>query len=85
MVPEAVGTGPDLEANLTLDIPSPQPSYNPRNQAERFRVNTQAQSRSTQVSEPSAAAQTMSEQDVGVRKNDSHTEEGMHPAVGLTG
>lgn len=85
MVPEAVGTGPDLEANLTLDTPSPQPSYDPRNQTQRFRVITQAQSRSTQASEPSAAAQTMSEQDVGVRNNDSHTEEGMHPAVGLTG
>ena len=85
MAPEAVGTGPDLDANLTLDIPSPQPSYDPRNQAERFRVDTQAQRRSTRASEPSAAAQTISEQDVGVRKNDSHTEEGMHPAVSLTG
>ena len=84
-VPEAVGTGPDLEANLTLHIPSPRPSYDPRNQAERFRVNTQAQSRSTLVSGPSAAAQTISEQDVGVRNNDSDTEEGMHVAVGLTG
>ena len=85
MVPGAVGTGLDFEANLTLDIPPPQPSYDPRNEAERFRVNTQALSRSTEVPKPSAAAQTISEQDVGVRNDDSHTGEGMHVDVGMTG
>lgn len=85
MVPGAVGSDPDLEANLTLGVRPPQPSYDPRNHAERSRVNSRAQNEGMEVSRLSAPAYVMPEQDVGVHNEDPHTEEGMDAAVGLTG
>ena len=82
MVPGAVDIGPDLEANLALDVHRPQPTYDPQNHTERSWANSPTQSRSAEVSGQSAAVQTVAEQDVGLRNDDRHTEEDMDITIG---
>ena len=82
MVPGAVDIGPDLEANLTLDVRRPQPTYDPQNHTERIWANSPTQRRSAEVSGQSAAVQTVAEQDVGPRSDDSHIEEDMDITIG---
>ncbi len=84
-MPGAVGTSPDLEANLALGIHPPQPSYNPQSHADRSRANARAQDQSLEVSGSPTAAHATQEQDVGVRNGEPHIEEEMDVAVGLTG
>ncbi len=82
-VPGAVGTSPDLDANLTLEFHPPQPSYDPHSYAERSRADARAQNQSREIlGSPNAVTQ---EQDVGVRNGEPHIEEDMDFAVGLTG
>ena len=82
MVPGAVDVGPYLEANLTLDVRRPQPTYDPQNHTERSWANSPAQRGSAEVSGQSAAVQTVAEQDVGSRNDDSHIEEDMNITIG---
>lgn len=84
-MPGAAGTGPNVEANLTLDIRPPQPSYDPQNHAERSQANARAQMQGMEVSGSPTAAHAMQEQDVGVRNSDHHIEEGTDISVDLTG
>ena len=81
----AVGIDPDLEANLTLDIRHPQPTYDPQNHTERYWANSSTQHRSAEVSGQSAIVQTIAEQDVGIRNHDPHVEEDMDITIGCTG
>lgn len=76
-VPTAVGTSPDLEANLTLEIRPPHSSYDPQDHAERSQTDARVQNQSTEVSGISTATHGMQEQDVGVRNGDPHIEEDM--------
>ena len=64
MVPGAADLGPDLEANLTLDLRRPQPTYDPHHHTERAWANSPIQRRSAEVSGQSAVVQTVAEQDV---------------------
>ena len=79
-MPGAAGAGLDLEADLTLEVRPPQPMYDPQNHTEMSWTNVQAQYQSTDVSGQSAAAQTMPEQDIGLRNGDHHIEEDMDTA-----
>ena len=88
-VPDAVGTGPDLEANLTLEIRPPQPSYDPhasQSHAESSRASAPAHGPGMEVPDgpPPIGARAMQEEDVAVCNNDHHIEEGVDIAVGLT-
>ena len=85
MSPGAVGTGSDLEANLTLGIRPPQPSYNPHNHFERSRANSRAEYQVTDVSGSPTAAHGLREQDDGVRSSDDYVEQGMDITVDMTG
>ena len=91
-LPGTGGTGPDLEANLALELRTPPPSYDRRGRVEGSRFNTRAQDESTEVSASSNTSYTVPEQDVGVPNGDHHTEEEeeeeeeeMAIAVDLTG
>ncbi|CAD6590898.1 MAG: hypothetical protein ASARMPRED_005096 [Alectoria sarmentosa] len=84
-LPGDLGTGLDLEANLTLDVRPPHPSHGPLSHAERPRVSTGAEHQSTEISGSSAAPQTMPEQDIGVRDGDRHIEEDMDLTLDPTG
>ena len=66
---------PDLEANLTLGVRSPQPIYNPQYHIERSRANSLIQHQSTEVSGQSAAAQRMVEQHPSLSNGDHDIEE----------
>ena len=74
-LPGTGGTGPDLEANLALQLPTPSPSYDRRGRAEGSRLNTRAQDESTELSASSSTSYTVPEQDVGIPNGDPHTEE----------
>ena len=77
-VPEAAGAGPDLEVDPTLEVRTPMPIYDPQNHTERSWANARAQYQSTEVSEPSAAAQTTLEHEISLRNGDHHIEEDMN-------
>ena len=77
------GTGPDLEANLTLGIRPPQPSHDPLSHIESSRADTRAEERGTEVLISSTAAQAIQEQDVAVRNGDHHVEEGIEVEEGI--
>ena len=83
-MPGAVGTSPDLEANLTLEVRPPQAIYDPQDHAERSRAHARAQNPSTEVSGISTTAHALPEQDAGVRNGDPHIEEDMG-AGGMAG
>ena len=76
-MPGAAGAGPDLEADLTLEVHPPQPMYDPQNHTEMSWTNVRAQYQSTGVSGQYAAAQMMPEQDIGLRNGDHHIEDDM--------
>ena len=82
MVPGAVDIGSDLEANLALDIRRPEATYDPQNHTERSWANSPTQRRSAEVSGQSAAVQTVAEQDIRPRNDDSHIEEDMDIIIG---
>lgn len=82
MVPGAADLGPDLEANLTLDVRRPEPTYDPQNHTARSWANSPAQRRNAEVSGQPAIVQTVAEQDVGLRSDDGHIEEDMDIAIG---
>ena len=82
MVPGAVDIGPDLEANLTLDVRRPQPTHDPQNHTERSWAYSPTQRRSAEVLGQSAAVQTIAEQDVGLQNDDRHIEEDMDITIG---
>ena len=84
-VPGAVGTSPDLDASLTLELHPPQPIYDPQSHAERSWADARAQNQSREFSGSPNAAHATQEQDVGVRTGEPHIEEDMHVAVDLTG
>lgn len=84
-VPSAVGTGPDLEANLTLGIRPPQPSYDPQSHAERSRASARAQGEGMEVPNSPTGAYAVAEQDIGVRRGDPDTEEDLDISVAPTG
>lgn len=81
----AAGTGPDLEANITLGLRRPQPSHAPPNRAARLRANARAESQGTEDSRSATPTAAMPEQDVGVRSGLPQIEEHMHTAVGHSG
>lgn len=84
--PGSVGTGPDLDANLTLEVRTPPSSHDRHGRAEGSRFNTGAQDGSTEVPASSTTSHTVPEQDVGVHNSDPHIGEGqVDNAVGLTG
>ena len=82
MVPGAVDIGPDLEANITLDVRRPQPTYDPHNHTERSWANPPTRHQGAEVSGQSAAVQTVTEQDVSPYNDDSHIEEDMNITIG---
>lgn len=82
MVPGAVDNGPDHEANITLDVRRPQPTYDPQSHTERSWANPPTRHQSAEVPGQSAAVQTVAEQDVGPRNDDSHIEEDMDITIG---
>ena len=85
-LPGSVDTGPDLGANLALEVRTPPSSYDRYGRAEGSRFNTGAQDGSTNVPASSTTSYTVPEQDVGVHNSDRYTEEGqVDNAVGLTG
>ena len=84
MVPGAVDIDPDLEANLSLNISRPQPTYDPKNHTERSWAVSPTQSRSAEVSGHSAVIQTFAQQDVGFCNHDHHIEEDMDITIGYT-
>lgn len=85
-LPGSVGTGPDLDANLALEVRIPPPSYDRHGRAESSRSNIRAQDESAEVSASSTTSHTVPEQDVGVHNGDPHTEEEQaDAAVGLPG
>ena len=84
--PGTGGTGPDLDANLALEVRTPPPSYDRHGRAEGSRFNTRAQDESAEVSASFTTNHTVPEQDVGVHNGDPHTEEEqLDVAVGLPG
>ena len=81
MVPEAVDMGPGLEANLTLEVRPPPPTYDRQNHTERPWANAGVQYQTSGVSSQSAAAQTIPEHGLGLHNGDHYMEE-MDIAVG---
>lgn len=84
-VPDNLGTNLDPEANFTIDVHPPQPSYDPQNHAERSQAHSRAQNQSSEVFAIPTATHATPEQDVGVRNEDPYIEEGMDIAIGWTG
>ena len=82
MVPGAADIGPYLEANLTLDVRRPEPTYDPQSYTESSWANSPTQHRSAEVSGQSAAVQTIREQDVVFHNDDRHIEEDMDITIG---
>lgn len=82
MAPGAADISPDLEANLTLDVRRPQPTYYPPNYTEGSWASSPTQHRSAEVSGQSAVVQTITGQEVGPRNDDCRFEEDMDITVG---
>ena len=80
---EAAGTEPDLEANLTIGMQRPQRAYDPQHQAQRPQGSPRAHDEPEGPPMPSVAADTIPEQDVGVRSDGAEIEEGSEISVGL--
>ncbi|CAD6584147.1 MAG: hypothetical protein ASARMPRED_001612 [Alectoria sarmentosa] len=81
--PGAAGTGPDLEANLTLDVQLPQRGYDPQHHRQRSQASPRAYIQPVETPEPSVAAIAIPEQDVGVRNVSGRAEEESEVFVGL--
>ena len=81
-VSEAASAGPDLNFNPTLEIHPLQPIYNPGNYTERSWMIARAEHRSPEVSEQTAAAQTMLEPETSLHHDDHHIGEDMDIAAG---
>ena len=81
--PGATGTEPDLEANLTIGMQRPQRTCDPQHQLQRPQTSSRAYNQPIGPPVPSIAADTISEQDVGVRSDGAQIEEGSKIAVGL--
>lgn len=84
-MPSTLSTDPDLEANLTLEVCLPQPSYDPQDHAERSWAHVGAQDQSVEVDGVYTAVDAMPELDVGIRNDDPHIEEGVDYTIGLAG
>ena len=81
-VPEAASAGTGLNVNPTLEIRPPQPIYDPQSHSEGSGTTARAQHQSTEVSGPTAAAQTEPEPQVDIRYGDHHNEKHMDIAAG---
>lgn len=79
----ATGTGPDLEANLNLDIQLPQHTFDPQHQAQRPQASLRADDHPVGPPMPSVATDAISEQDIGDCSDDAHFEEGSEISVDL--
>lgn len=83
MEPGATGTGPDLEANLTIGMQLPQRNDDPQHQAQTPQASPRAYDEHEGPLVPSVAADAIPEQDVGVRSDGAEIEEGSEISVGL--
>lgn len=79
----AAGSGPDLEANLTLDVQRPQRCYDPQHHIQRSQASPRAHDQPVETPESSVAAIAIPEQDVGVRNGSGRAEEESEVSVGL--
>lgn len=82
-VPGAIGADSDLEANLTLEVRDPQPTYGPQTYTERSWVYAQAQYPNAETSGHSAAGETMLGQEATLHNGEQYIEEGADITVGL--
>ena len=81
--PGTTGTGPDLEANLTIGIQLPQRTYNPQHHAQNPQASPRAYDQLVGPPVPSVADDAISEQDIGIRSDSDQIEEGSEISVGL--
>ncbi|CAD6584289.1 MAG: hypothetical protein ASARMPREDX12_001577 [Alectoria sarmentosa] len=81
--PGAAGSGPDLEANLTLDVQRPQRGFNPQHHIQRSQASPRAYDQPAETPESSVAAIAIPEQDVGVRNVSDGVEEESEVSIGL--
>ena len=83
-VPDTVGAGTngtDLEANLTLDIHPPQPSYDPQNYSETSRAHGGTHDQGMEVHGCPTATNVIPEQHIGVHSGGINTQQEIDIAV----
>ena len=82
-VPGAAGADPDLEANLTLEVRPPQPTYDPQHRTDGSSMYAEARYRTAETSDQSAAGQMMPGYETNVHNGDHYIEEVADTTVGL--